>query len=234
MAIRAVLFDCWGTLISYAVRDPGFIGARLLERCNNPEGQTAETIEAAWRAMMGLYYANESPFESNIDALINSLCIELGLEPRITLSQLVAETVGAQYLQEKIPGVERMLAFLREHNLPCAVGSNSVYDSRTTAGYIAQRLPIDQFRFIASSADLASKKPHPRFFHLLSKIIGVPASECCYIGDSFTHDMVGSYTAMYGLSIWLNPQGLPKPDPTIACESARDYDEAIEILRRKI
>ena len=234
MAIRAVLFDCWGTLISYAVQDPGFIGARMLERCDNKTGRTPEEIEAGWRAMMSLYYTNESPFESAIEPLINSLCIELGLKPRIPLSQLAAETVGAQYRQERIPGIERMLAFLREQNLPCAVGSNSVYGSAATAGYIAERLPIDQFAFIVSSADLASKKPHPRFFHLLSKMIGVPEAECCYIGDSFQHDMVGSYYAMYGLSIWLNPEGKPSPDPRVVCTSVRDYDEAISVLRRNM
>ena len=234
MAIRAVLLDCWGTLITYAVAPSPFVGEKFLTFCDNPSGLTPEQIESSWSSLMKYYHGREGEFESPVDALVRALCIRCNLKPRISIDKLVDSTIGAQYRQTMVEGVDRALRALTEKGVPYAVGSNSIYSSKQTQGYISQVMPTENFKFIVASSDLAAKKPSPLFFEMLSKLIGVPEKECCYVGDTFTPDIYGSYMAGYGLSIWLNPENKDPLSDGVQFESVKNWDEALKVIERHL
>lgn len=238
MSIDAVIFDCWGTLISYSVQGKGFIGARLLELTDHPRGMTPLQAEKTWHDMMINYYADEKNVtfnhESTAASLLLAACIRSGLKPKIPLDELVERTIGAQYTQQAIPGINLMLDFLRKKGIPFAVASNTIYTGEQTRRYVAQCVDIRDSKFVIASSEIGVKKPNPYFFDIAAKLMGVSANQCCYIGDDLKKDIEGSHAAGYGLSIWLNSE-LPVPgNMSFPVVRAKSYQEAIEILEDRI
>lgn len=239
MTVKAVLFDCWGTLIAYRTRGAGFVGKRFLELCDNPRHLTGDVIEEAWGTLMREYYGGRHPFETPAEAFLNYLTTSLGLVPKVSLRELVEGTIGAQYLQEKIPGVEDMLEFLKANDIPCAVASNTIYSSEQTERYISECLSTDYFRFVLASADVGVCKPSPRFFQLACTKLGVRPEECAYIGDTFEKDVRGAYLSMFALPIWLTVEareidGNVADRDDVFYREAPTYKDAIQIIKENM
>ena len=81
-----------------------------------------------------------------------------------------------------LPGVEKLLTFLRDNNIPMAIASSSsmdeVRDSLTRCGI------IEYFSVIVSGDDVKNGKPAPDIFLLAAEKLGTPPAECFVFEDS--------------------------------------------------
>lgn len=80
------------------------------------------------------------------------------------------------------PGVESILSFFQEKNLPMAIGSSSPLP------LIRQNLEVTgltpYFQALASGDEVERGKPSPDIFLLAAEKLGVPPSECLVFEDS--------------------------------------------------
>ncbi len=63
------------------------------------------------------------------------------------------------------------------------------------------------FSVILLSEEVGIRKPDPRIFAMAANLLGVSPDECLFVGDSYSHDVVGAKQA--GMrTCWLNPGSL--------------------------
>ncbi len=81
---------------------------------------------------------------------------------------------------EILPGVERLLADLRQRGLRTAIASSS-----RNAPLILERIGLaDRFDAIADGNDIARSKPDPEVFELAARRLRVPHHECLVVEDA--------------------------------------------------
>jgi putative hydrolase of the HAD superfamily len=92
-----------------------------------------------------------------------------------------------------LPGVEEMLpALAARQSLRLAVFSN--WDARlhrVLGGFGWAR----RFERIFISSEIGAEKPDPRAFRAVEAALGLPASACLHVGDSYAHDYRAAQTA---------------------------------------
>jgi len=88
--------------------------------------------------------------------------------------------------------VEETLDELNARGIQVAVASNFDHRLHTVMNGHRELKPITK-RFISS--ELGWKKPSPRFFELIAKDLGVPASSILMVGDTLTDDIHPARTA---------------------------------------
>ena len=82
--------------------------------------------------------------------------------------------------QEMLPGIESLLDWLNQENIPFSLGSAS-----KNAPYILEKLKIkDQFSAIVDGNDVTKAKPDPEVFLIAAKKMGLKPNECVVIEDS--------------------------------------------------
>lgn len=88
----------------------------------------------------------------------------------------------------------------------------------------------DRFEVIVISDELGLRKPHPRVFEAALDALGLPASACLFVGDSFTDDVAGARRC--GMkAAWVNARGRPLPEgeapPDLELRSFADLPAAL-------
>jgi len=67
------------------------------------------------------------------------------------------------------------------------------------------------FKHMLFTADLGMRKPHSSVFERMLDLLGIPAENSLYVGDSFKNDIYGP--SRLGMkTAWINPDGKPVPD----------------------
>jgi len=79
-----------------------------------------------------------------------------------------------------LPGVESFLDALRNHGIPCAVGSSS---HRRNIEAALELLGLEGFQAMVTAEDVSAGKPDPEVFLLAARRIGVPPSRCVVFED---------------------------------------------------
>lgn len=235
---KFIIFDCWGTLISYSIKDPYHLSEHLLKYCDNPMNHTKEEIQNFIGDFFQQYYTNENQFEVSINQILKYICLNLDLYPRIRISTLVKLTYGTQYNPKPVEKIKEFLSFLDKNEIEYAVLSNTVFDSKFTQRYIEKVLKVKSFKFILASSDVAVKKPSEKFFLTGCKYASMSPSDCMYIGDNFYADVYGSYNAGFYDSVWINLDNKEIPfdkhleiPKDIQFINAHSYDDVIEYLK---
>jgi putative hydrolase of the HAD superfamily len=57
------------------------------------------------------------------------------------------------------------------------------------------------FQVVLASSVFGYRKPNPKIFLEASRLLGVSPSECAYVGDTLSRDVIGARRAGYGLAI---------------------------------
>jgi len=236
--LKFILFDCWGTLITYSVKSPYFLHEHILKYCDNPDHITKEQLKEFISNFFNDYYMNENKYESSIYGIVNYICLFNNLKPKVTIKQLVDLSFGQQYNPVPVENIKKFLSFLDSNGIGYGVCSNTVFDSQFTKKYIVNTLGMDNFQFVLASSDVAVKKPNKMFFHTGAKLAGYKPNECIYIGDNFYADVFGSYNSDFFNSIWINLENneIPfekHPDipKDISFLNAHSYDDVIEYIK---
>lgn len=100
-------------------------------------------------------------------------------------------------------------------SVPVAVVSNGLpdvqYKKIETIGL------ADVFSCIILSEEIGIRKPDHRIFHHAAKLLKVQPSDCLYVGDSYSTDIIGAKTA--GMqTCWLNRKSTKPDNPNIQAD----------------
>jgi HAD superfamily hydrolase (TIGR01509 family) len=88
----------------------------------------------------------------------------------------------------------------------------------------------DLFSCIVLSEEFGIRKPNAKIFHHATSLLHMQPSECLYVGDSYTNDVIGAKTA--GMqACWLNRESLKPQDEIIKADFIiNKLEELPEIL----
>ncbi len=234
--IRAIAFDCYGTLIN--VTDDSFIAAcsAILRRhAREHEGKAffERWLEASRAQAREGGRDPENPaggpeppfttFRERWPRYFERAFADFGIEADAAAAyEAFHDTLatGVAY-----PDAEPALRALAPH-YKLAVVSNAD-DDHLRAALAANHLPID---IVLSSETARSYKPRRPIFRQAAELLGEHIHDVLYVGDSPTMDVMGArYAGMY--VAWLNRTGaerragVPKPDYEV-----RDLLELAHIL----
>lgn len=105
-------------------------------------------------------------------------------------------------------GVYSIFDFLQQTNLPVALASSSHY---TLIEAVIQRLELAHcFDLIHSATSESYGKPHPAVYLTTAEKLGVEATHCLALEDSFNGVLSAKAARMICFAI---PEGYPNPDP---------------------
>ncbi len=218
-AVRAVLFDFYGTLGESTWDQawlPGVLDARGLH--------LDPAVSRRWHsdAWDGREHAEHSLDEATYNtwsrARLRSMLSELGAVEG-DLDDLVAEIEHRQraFTVRPYAEVRSVLGELRARGLRLAVCSNWDWDLDT---HLAACGVADLVDARVSSAWVGARKPHRRVFEAALDAVGATADESVFVGDNWVADVEGAAAVgMRPVHVWRHDQHpgdwLPEPPPVL-------------------
>lgn len=208
MAVRAVVFDLWGTLVRWPLQDAEALRERWAERL----GVSAERLDALWYAE-GAYERRESgpllPFLSSIRAFTGSnVDVTEFLEWRVDLARhaLVTDRDTVDALDQ-----------LRRRQFRLAVVSNCTEDVAIVwpETELARFFEVTVFSAIAGLL-----KPDRRIYELACSELGVAPSDCLFVGDGANDELRGAQR------VGMTPVLIHGADEEPMWEAAREWEGA--------
>lgn len=214
-AIKAVIFDVYGTLISTGTgsRDAA---AEILRR-NGREDISPARFYSRWKALhrthidgLAGFETEEAIFRMDLRRLYDEygLARDPGEDVRVML-----DTLGRRRAFPEAPGVWAALS----GRYRLAIGSTS-----DTAPLLADLARAGlSTPYLYTSESLRVYKPQAAFYQAILRGLGLAASEALFVGDSLADDVAGPQGV--GLrACWVDrrdlplPEGAAVPDYTIA------------------
>jgi len=229
--IRAVLFDVDGTLF-----DRSLAQRRVLEVIVRqfPHIFNIFEIERVAKAFADSDRITTADFEAGVpsDGLRrkrSQLFLQL-LDLREDLADAITEIYVRDY-----PTIDASMAG--------AVPLVKELSRRFIVGVVSNGLPDVQYRkleaiglqqvlsCIVLSEEIGIRKPDPRIFHYAARLLQLQPSECLYVGDSYTSDVVGAKTSGM-LACWLKCGQSVTPDERVKADFVvSSFKQLGEILR---
>jgi beta-phosphoglucomutase-like phosphatase (HAD superfamily) len=80
------------------------------------------------------------------------------------------------------PGVRELLVWAQEHNIPCAVGTSTVYEEAKKR--LMHHDVLQYFKVVIGGDMVDRGKPHPDIFLKAQAALGVPAANCLVLEDA--------------------------------------------------
>lgn len=194
MTIRAVTFDCWGTLIAdHDFPSATAIRVRAIAEAADGEMTPQEAralLETAWREhhrhwMDGTQYGSPG--------IARYVADKLGNDAVVGLLQESFEDAGRHGKVVEVPGAAAALARLRARGIRTAL----VCDAGMTPGRIVRDFLedagiLEHLEFCAFSDEVGVPKPSPRMFEAALEAIDTPPSDAVHVGDLLRTDVDGA------------------------------------------
>jgi len=183
MAIKAVIFDLWGTLIENGSHSPMKNTYDLL-RMRMPFGEFASRFEQA---------TMKQPFESQTECF-TAMCKEFNLRPD---KELIDALIGIwnknKLLAKPYPESEELLKELKNKNIKLAIISNTF---KPSVDGLLEKFGFEKyFDIIDYSCDTGMLKTEDGAFEHILQNLGVSKDEALMVGDSTETDMLGARNA---------------------------------------
>jgi putative hydrolase of the HAD superfamily len=197
--VRAVTFDCWGTLIND--RDVGRSGAARVEALVEAGGgrldaQAAQQLfDRAWREHHAQWVGGTQFGSAGIARFCTT---ELGLEDNLLCDRLqeAFEEAGRHGTLYALDGAVDDLRALREAGIRTAL----VCDTGLTPGRVVRDFLHDlgllpYLEFCAFSDEVGEPKPNPGIFKAALAAIDTDPSDAVHVGDLLRTDVHGARDA---------------------------------------
>lgn len=193
-AIRAVLLDFYGTLAEATDWGPR-LGDVL--RAHGAEATTNATTLTGLDPLDGVDHSEHSADRDAYTAWERSrlaaVCDRFGVA--VAKREAVVEELHVAiktYTLAVYDDVAPTLAALRSRGLRLAICSNWDWD---LPDLVARLGLTEAFDAIVTSARAGARKPHERIYAHALELVGVPATETAFVGDSLEPDVVGPLAA---------------------------------------
>jgi putative hydrolase of the HAD superfamily len=191
--LRAVTFDCWGTLIT----DSGFDAAMsrrteaIAERCNLPLEQAADLLDRGWREHHNAWLNNVQYGSEGIA----SFCMReaaITSEEACAALQAALEEAGRLGSQRALEGAVDTLVTLRDAGVRTALVCDAGFTpGRVVREFLDEHGLLEHLEFCAFSNEVGVPKPEPRIFQAALEALGVEPAEAVHVGDLLRTDIHG-------------------------------------------
>lgn len=137
--------------------------------------------------------------------------LQIPYEPHaLSMAELYWKTFF-EYMRPE-PYLIEMLEALKMKGLKLGVGTNMTADIQFKKLQLLQVLSY--MDMVITSEEALSEKPNRHFFRCCfekaERMAGAVPGECVFVGDSFTHDVLGAIKSGM-IPVWYNPKGQEKP-----------------------
>ncbi|HZQ38412.1 MAG TPA: HAD-IA family hydrolase [Dehalococcoidia bacterium] len=240
-AIRAIAFDCYGTLIDFG--DTHFIDIMGVVALQNALQVEGKALFDRWLAASKEVWRERGRDPDQPTA---------GPEPRFgTYTEIWAEMFARAFAEMEASGdaegahdllVERLShapPYAETHEVIAALRPHyrlSVLSNADDAWLQSSLGKADlRFELVVSSESAQSYKPRAKIFHDTAALLGLPPEQILYVGDSPVADVLGAKHA--GMPVaWVNRYGATRPDnvpaPDLEITDLRGLLEPLLAVRR--
>ena len=221
-----VLFDMGDTLLSHLIFDSEAGTGAVLKIANNPKGYTVADIHKRLEKMnRDLVPRREHAmveFHPHIVQRHVYEALHITFDRDAEAVERVFWRAAMQWDRE--PGVEDMLAVLRDHDIPMGIVSNAAFCGNTLWWEVERQGLADYFRFLMSSADYWVRKPHPLLMETAAAKLDLEPAQVWYVGNSPQYDIAAAHSVGMG-AVWYNRLEAPcdGPDPHVEVKSWREF-----------
>lgn len=234
---KAVLFDCWDTLITFREKVRTWNVEPLKAHCVNKGRVDFSAVEDYSATFLRTYMQSRIEYEIQAEQLLRLLCLNFDIELDCDVSLCVHEIL-THLDPEPVEGVKDFLSVLDRKDIPYAILSNTIYEDGDTEELVRRLIPEGRFAFFLGSGSVGVKKPNPLFFHTGTHLLHVRPEDTLYVGDSFYADVAGANRAKMNNAVWLNPKRKTTdffkpllPDyESLAYEDCTGYADVIRLL----
>lgn len=208
MTIRAVTFDCWGTLFVDGPRSDERYKDRRVSGIDDilrtigldvERRRLSEAYDACLRGLAATWERNRDvPVSGHVTMLLQA--IDPTLPGKLTHGQLLdlieAYSMPALQAPPKVdPGARSALEWLDKRGIAVGVVSNVMRTPGRILAKILEQAGLPPFRFLAFSDQYGIRKPDPAMFHFALRRVRVAPEEAVHIGDDPMLDVEGGRDA---------------------------------------
>ena len=193
MSIRAVTFDCWGTLIqdhnldkAMAARTAAIVGCTNLD-----ETAARELFDRGWREHHNSWVGG---VQYGAEGIASFVCSELSIGDDLVRDRLTEafEEAGRHGTLEALDGAPHTLKTLRAAGIRTAlVCDTGLTPGRVVRDFLSDLDLLDNLEFCAFSNEVGVPKPDRRIFHAALTAIDTKPDEAVHVGDLLRTDIHG-------------------------------------------
>jgi putative hydrolase of the HAD superfamily len=193
VTIRAVTFDCWGTLINdqnlekaAAARTQAIIDVAGLST-----DEASDLFQRGWREHHNQWVGGVQYGAEGIAAFV---CAELGIDDDLVRDRLTEafEEAGRHGTLEALDGAPHTLRTLRAAGIRTAlVCDTGLTPGRVVRDFLSDLDLLDNLEFCAFSNEVGVPKPDARIFHAALEAIDSKPDEAVHVGDLLRTDIHG-------------------------------------------
>lgn len=191
--VRAVTFDCWGTLIYDKDMAPAAaVRVEAIAEASNgklsPE-DAEQLLRRAWAEHHRRWLGGTQYGSPGVARFVAS---ELGDQAIYGLLQETFEDAGRHGHVEPIPGAVETLRALRERNVRTALVCDAgMTPGRIVRDFLADRGLLEHLEFCAFSDEIGVPKPSPKMFQAALQAIDTAPEHAIHVGDLLRTDVDG-------------------------------------------
>lgn len=227
--LKAVLFDCWDTVIKFGAPEKHFPKG-IYNNFLDEDSKKKVSLEKFLEVVDKFYkeYFSQKTYELPISTIYNCILSKLNLKLIDGFNiKSVCEILGRGFTPEPIDYVPELVKTIRQHGLYTAIMSNTIHSFDMTY-YNITKCYEGKFLFdkLVVSSELGVKKPYKEFFLSAIGTMNLKPEECVYVGDSIIADVYGSYNAGFRKPVHFNWKGL-------SFEDLNSYDENLILKKDK-
>ena len=197
MKVRAVTFDCWGTLINDSrLEEP--MAARVNAIVDASDGrltydEAQELMSRAWREHHRSWVGG---VQFGSPAIARICAAELGDELLCDRLQEAFEESGRHGGVAGLPGAVETLTTLRNAGIRTAlVCDTGMTPGRVVRDFLTDAGLLDHLEFCAFSDEVGEPKPNPGIFKAALDAIETNAMDAVHVGDLLRTDVHGARDA---------------------------------------
>ena len=231
--IRAILFDIGGTL-RFIRKVPGR-DQRLIRKLMEFIGQsgsaqdftrTLEQREEAYRVWCEKSLVELDEAELWIKYMLPEKSEAFIREHAITLNQLWRDSRGTRYVRSDMV---HTITELARRGYRLGIISNTT--SSIEVPQLIREYGVEQyFSTVILSCVFGRKKPHPAIFMEASRKMNIALSECVYVGDRESRDLVGSRESGMGEVVIIDAEGTQPEERSFTLQPEHVIGQLAELL----
>lgn len=196
--MKAILFDFWGTLLNSRFDAVKAYEEILKSATRNPRNLTAQDLAVIGKEVFDRLRARNPITGPEFTFRDEQEIIEQEYDLRFSTSYEERELLFLKYGHSDVRLVSGLPEFLKQaarQGYRMGIVSNTIMSAKTLLTFLSSYCDIRYFDFLLASSEEKFRKPAPEIFFSAARKLSVDPAAIYFIGDSYTADIVGAYTA---------------------------------------